>query len=91
MFNSSSCVPRRPSKSVPLHYAKHSENTYCITFSLTAIRIIFADIPIVPTLGNKLWEATATARTIGMPNNGGMRRQPPPGEVGRAKLLSQIH
>ena len=44
-------------------------------------------MPIVPTWGTKLWEETATARTIGMPNDEGMRRQPPPGEVrGGAKL-----
>ena len=41
--------------------------------------------------GTKLWEATATARTIGMPNNKGWRRQPPPGEVGGAKFLSHFH
>ena len=39
----------------------------------------------------KLWEKTASARTIGMPNNEGMQRQPPPGEVGGAKLLIQVH
>ena len=33
-------------------------------------------MPIVPTWGTKLWEETATARTIGMPNNEGMRDQP---------------
>ena len=31
-----------------------------------------------------------TARTIGMPNNEGMRHEPPPGEVEGAKLLSQV-
>ena len=38
-----------------------------------------------------LWEETATTRTIsiGMPNNWGMRRQPPPGYIvgGRGKAL----
>ena len=38
----------------------------------------------------KLWEETATARTIGIPNNEGKRLQPPPGKVGRAKPLSHI-
>ena len=45
-------------------------------------------MPIVPARGTKLWDGTATARTIDMPNNEGHRRQPPPGEVGGAKLLS---
>ena len=43
-------------------------------------------MPIVPTWGTKLWEETATARTMGMPNNEGMRDQPPLGEVEGAKL-----
>lgn len=38
-------------------------------------------IPIVPTRGITLWEETTTARTIGMPNNEGMQRQLPPGNV----------
>ena len=37
---------------------------------------------IVPIRETKLWEETTTARTKGMPNNEGMRGQPPPGEVG---------
>ena len=43
-------------------------------------------MPIVPTWGTKLWEETATARTIGLPNNESMRDQPPLWEVGGAKL-----
>ena len=39
-------------------------------------------MPIVPTWGTKLWEETATARKMGMPNNEGIRHQPPLGEVG---------
>ena len=38
-------------------------------------------IPIVPKRGITLWEETATARTIGMPNNEGMQRQLPPGNT----------
>ena len=41
---------------------------------------------IIPSRGTKLWAETATTRTIGMPNNEGMRRQPPPEEMGGAKL-----
>ena len=48
-------------------------------------------MPIVPTWGTKLWEETATARTIGMPNNEGMRDQPPLGEVGGAKRWSHFN
>ena len=47
-------------------YAKNSVKSYCITFSLNVIRIIIALIPIVATRRTKLWEATATARTIGI-------------------------
>ena len=43
-----------------------------------------------PRRGTKLWEQTAIARTIGMPNNRGMRRQPPTGEVGGTNLLSPL-
>ena len=46
---------------------------------------------IVPTQETKLWEETTTARTKGMPNNEGMRGQPPPREVGGAKLWSHFH
>ena len=43
-------------------------------------------MPIVPTRGTKLWEETATTRTISMQSSEDMRDQPPPGEVGEAKL-----
>jgi len=43
-------------------------------------------MPIVPTRGTKLWQETATARTISIQSSEGMRDQPPPGEVGGAKL-----
>ena len=43
-------------------------------------------MPIVPARGTKLWDETAIARTIGMPNNEGIRDQPPLGDVGGAKL-----
>ena len=52
-------------------------------------------IPIIPSGGTKvkfkLWEESATNGTIGIQNNEGMRRQPPPGEVGGTKLLSHFH
>lgn len=39
--------------------------------------------------GTKLWqEPRLHARTLGMPNNEGMRRQAQPGEVGGAKVTS---
>ena len=43
--------------------------------------------PIFLSRETKLWEQTANAGTIDMPNNEGMRRQPPLGEVGGAKSL----
>ena len=48
-------------------------------------------MPTVPTWGTKLWEETATARTISMQSSEGMRDQPPPGEVGGAKLWSHFN
>ena len=47
-------------------------------------------IPIVPRQETELiGEKTATARTIGMPNNEDIRRQPPPGEVRGAELSAE--
>ena len=46
--------------------------------------------PLPPRRVTKLWEETAIARTIGMPNNKGMQRRPLTGEVGGVKLLSQL-
>ena len=48
-------------------------------------------MPIVPTRETKLWEETATARTMGIPNNEGVRHQPPLGEVGGGKLWSHFN
>ena len=45
-------------------------------------------IPVVLSQETKLWKQTANVRTIGIPNNEGMRRQPPLGEVGEAKVTS---
>ena len=43
--------------------------------------------PIAPSRRTKLWKDAATVRAIGVPNIG----QPPPGEVGGAKLKRPFH
>ena len=57
---------------------------------MISIMLICNAYPLPPRRETKLWEETAIARTIGMPNNKGMQRQPPTGEVGGAKLLSPL-
>ena len=42
------------------------------------------------SLGNELWEETATDGTKGIPIFESVRRKTPPGEVGGAKLLSHF-
>ena len=41
--------------------------------------------------GTKLWKDAATVRAIGVPNIAQKRCQPPPGEVGGAKLKRHFH
>ena len=57
---------------------------------MISIMLICNAYPLPPRRGTKLWEEPAIARTIGMPNNKGMQRQPPTGEVGGVKLLSSL-
>ena len=57
---------------------------------MISIMLICNAYPLPPRRGTKLWEETAIARTIGMPNSKGMQRQPQPGEVGGVKLLSPL-
>ena len=45
---------------------------------------------IVPTRGTKLWEETATARTISMQSSEGIRDQPSPGEVGGCETSKSL-
>ena len=45
--------------------------------------------PIIPSRGTKLWKNAATVRAIGVPNIVQKRCQPPPREVGGAKLKRQ--
>ena len=47
--------------------------------------------PITPSRRTKLWKDAATVRAIGVPNIVQKRCQPPPGEVGGAKLKRHFH